>query len=76
MAKQLLGRYGVVLREILEREGALAPWRELLAVYRAFAARGEPGTGASPDPARGRCGRHDLNLRGQSLEPGGRDHSG
>ncbi|MEE8263859.1 MAG: hypothetical protein V3R40_01185 [Gammaproteobacteria bacterium] len=41
MAKQLLGRYGVVLREILEREGALAPWRELLAVYRAFAVRGE-----------------------------------
>ncbi len=47
ITKQLLGRYGVVLGEILEREGALAPWRELMVGYCALGARGEPGAGAS-----------------------------
>ncbi len=41
ITKQLLGRYGVVLRKILEREGALAPWRELMVGCRALEARGE-----------------------------------
>jgi ATP-dependent Lhr-like helicase len=37
----LLKRYGVVFRKVLEREGALPPWRELLYVYRRMEARGE-----------------------------------
>lgn len=37
----LLKRYGVVFRKLLEREGMLPPWRELLYVYRRMEARGE-----------------------------------
>ena len=38
---QLLRRYGVVFRRLLEREGLLAPWRDILRVYRRLEARGE-----------------------------------
>jgi ATP-dependent helicase Lhr and Lhr-like helicase len=41
LAWQLLRRYGVVFRRLLEREGFLAPWREILRVYRRLEARGE-----------------------------------
>ena len=42
IATTLLRRYGVVFRKLLEREtAALPPWRELLAVYRRWEARGE-----------------------------------
>src|SRR4029077_19160853 len=41
-ARALLLRYGVVFWRLLEREaGWLAPWRELLRVYRRLEARGE-----------------------------------
>jgi ATP-dependent Lhr-like helicase len=41
LAWQLLRRYGVVFRRLLEREGFLAPWRDLLRVYRRLEARGD-----------------------------------
>jgi ATP-dependent Lhr-like helicase len=41
IAKVLLRRYGVVFRKLLEREGNLPPWRELLYIYRRLEARGE-----------------------------------
>jgi ATP-dependent Lhr-like helicase len=41
MAAQLLRRYGVVLRELLAREGRAPTWRALLGVYRRLEARGE-----------------------------------
>ena len=42
IATALLRRYGVVFRKLLQREtAALPPWRELLAVYRRWEARGE-----------------------------------
>ncbi|MGH9640219.1 MAG: Lhr family helicase, partial [Bryobacteraceae bacterium] len=41
VATVLLRRYGVVFRKVLEREGGLPPWRELLYVYRRLEARGE-----------------------------------
>ena len=37
----LLRRYGVVCKRVLARETKLAPWRELLLVYRRLEARGE-----------------------------------
>ena len=40
-AWQLLRRYGVVFRRLLERESLLAPWRDILRVYRRLEARGE-----------------------------------
>jgi ATP-dependent Lhr-like helicase len=40
VARQYLRRYGVVLRDLLARESAPPPWRELLRVYRALEARG------------------------------------
>jgi ATP-dependent Lhr-like helicase len=40
-ARLYLRRYGVVMRQILERESAAPPWRDLLAVYRRLEARGE-----------------------------------
>jgi ATP-dependent Lhr-like helicase len=40
-ARQLLLRYGVVLRELLAREPQAPPWRELVRVYRTLEARGE-----------------------------------
>jgi len=40
-ARRLLGRYGVVLRELLARESLAPPWRVLLGVLRRLEARGE-----------------------------------
>jgi ATP-dependent Lhr-like helicase len=40
LASQYLRRYGVVFRDLLARESAPPPWRELLRVYRALEARG------------------------------------
>ncbi len=37
----LLGRYGVVFREVLARETNLPPWRDLLIVYRRLEDRGD-----------------------------------
>ena len=41
LAWQLLRRYGVVFRRLVEREGFLAPWRDILRVFRRLEARGE-----------------------------------
>ncbi|MCS6951876.1 MAG: DEAD/DEAH box helicase [Bryobacterales bacterium] len=40
-ARQLLRRWGVVLRELLARETLAPPWRDLLAAFRRLEARGE-----------------------------------
>jgi ATP-dependent Lhr-like helicase len=40
-ARALLRRYGVVVRRLLDHEGIVPPWRDLLAVYRRLEARGE-----------------------------------
>jgi ATP-dependent Lhr-like helicase len=40
-ARALLNRYGVVFRRLLAREPNVAPWRELIRVYRRLEARGE-----------------------------------
>ena len=40
-ARQLLARYGVVVRRLLEREPALAPWRDVARVLRRLEMRGE-----------------------------------
>jgi ATP-dependent Lhr-like helicase len=40
LAAQYLRRWGVVFRDLLAREAAPPPWRELLGVYRALEARG------------------------------------
>jgi ATP-dependent Lhr-like helicase len=40
-ARQLLVRWGVVLRDLLAREILAPPWRDLLLVYRRMEARGE-----------------------------------
>ncbi len=40
LAAQYLRRYGVVFRDLLARETAPPPWRELLRVYRSLEARG------------------------------------
>ena len=41
IAWQLLRRHGVVFRRLVQRETLLAPWREILRVYRRLEARGE-----------------------------------
>jgi ATP-dependent Lhr-like helicase len=41
VAAQLLRRWGVVFRDLLAREAAAPPWRELVRVYRRLEARGE-----------------------------------
>ncbi len=41
VAWQLLRRYGVVFRRLVQRETLLAPWRDILRVYRRLEARGE-----------------------------------
>lgn len=41
IARSLLRRWGVVMRRIVDREGPLPPWRDLLVVYRRLEARGE-----------------------------------
>jgi ATP-dependent Lhr-like helicase len=40
LAAQYLRRWGVVFRDVLAREAAPPPWRELLRVYRTLEARG------------------------------------
>jgi ATP-dependent helicase Lhr and Lhr-like helicase len=40
-ARQLLARYGVVFRDLVARETALPPWRELVVALRRLEARGE-----------------------------------
>jgi ATP-dependent Lhr-like helicase len=40
-ARQLLRRYGVVVRELLARESRMPPWRALLGALRSLEARGE-----------------------------------
>jgi ATP-dependent helicase Lhr and Lhr-like helicase len=40
-ARQLLRRYGVVVRELLARESSAPPWRVLQQIYRRLEARGE-----------------------------------
>lgn len=40
-ARQLLRRYGVVFRELLQRESCMPPWRSLVEIYRRMEARGE-----------------------------------
>jgi ATP-dependent Lhr-like helicase len=41
MARQLLRRYGIMLRELLARESQAPAWRTLLGFYRRLEARGE-----------------------------------
>jgi ATP-dependent helicase Lhr and Lhr-like helicase len=41
VAWTLLRRWGVVFRRVIDREGALPPWRDLLRCYRRLEARGE-----------------------------------
>src|SRR3989441_455739 len=41
VAWQLLRRYGVVFRRLVQRESLLVPWRDVLRVYRRLEARGE-----------------------------------
>jgi ATP-dependent Lhr-like helicase len=41
LARQLLRRYGVVFRRLLEREAILPPWRDLIRVFWRLEARGE-----------------------------------
>ena len=41
VAWTLLHRWGVVFRRVIDREGALPPWRDLLRCYRRLEARGE-----------------------------------
>ncbi|HET8713666.1 MAG TPA: DEAD/DEAH box helicase [Gemmatimonadales bacterium] len=41
IAWQLLRRYGVVFRRLVQREMLLVPWRDILRVYRRLEARGE-----------------------------------
>jgi ATP-dependent helicase Lhr and Lhr-like helicase len=41
VARQLLRRYGVILRELLARERGIPPWRVLLGIYRRWEAQGE-----------------------------------
>ncbi len=40
-ARQLLRRYGVIVRELLARENRAPSWRELTSIYRRLEARGE-----------------------------------
>ena len=41
LAPVLLRRWGVVFRRLLDRDGPMPPWRDLLRVYRRLEARGE-----------------------------------
>lgn len=40
-AEQLLFRYGVIFRDLLQRENVTAPWRDMLRCLRRLEARGE-----------------------------------
>jgi ATP-dependent Lhr-like helicase len=52
-AAQLLRRYGVLVRDLLAREGAAPPWRDLLPVLRRAEARGEVRGGRFVDGVAG-----------------------
>jgi ATP-dependent helicase Lhr and Lhr-like helicase len=41
VARQLLRRYGIVFRDLLQRESLVQSWRDLLVVYRRFELQGE-----------------------------------
>jgi ATP-dependent Lhr-like helicase len=41
IARVLLRRWGVVFRRVIDREGTLPPWRDLLRAYRRMEGRGE-----------------------------------
>ncbi len=41
LSRQYLRRYGIVFRDLLQRESRSPPWRELLQIYRRLEARGE-----------------------------------
>jgi len=41
VARQLLARYGVVFRRVLERERIPIPWRDLVRLYRLWELRGD-----------------------------------
>src|SRR6185369_9359302 len=41
IARLLLRRWGVLFRRLIDREGSLPPWRDLLRVLRRLEARGE-----------------------------------
>jgi len=41
IAQTLLRRYGIVFRKLLENEGPLPPWRDLLKVFRRMEAKGQ-----------------------------------
>ncbi|MFN2383854.1 MAG: DEAD/DEAH box helicase [Gemmatimonadota bacterium] len=41
LARQLLARYGVIVRRLTDREAPLAPWRDVLRVLRRLEMRGE-----------------------------------
>jgi ATP-dependent Lhr-like helicase len=41
VARQLVRRYGVVFRDLLQRESLVQSWRDLLAVYRRLELQGE-----------------------------------
>lgn len=41
VARQLLRRYGVVFRDLLQRESLVPSWRDLLVIYRRFELQGE-----------------------------------
>ena len=41
MCRVLLARYGVVFRDVVQRESNLPPWRELLAAFRQMEDKGE-----------------------------------
>ena len=41
LSKQYLRRYGIVFRDLLQREPRSPPWRDLLQIYRKLEARGE-----------------------------------
>ncbi|MGH9749614.1 MAG: Lhr family helicase, partial [Candidatus Polarisedimenticolia bacterium] len=52
-ARVLLRRYGVVFRRLLEREGLMPPWRDLIRVLRRLEARGEVRGGRFVDGVQG-----------------------
>jgi ATP-dependent helicase Lhr and Lhr-like helicase len=53
VARALLRRYGVLTRRLLDGEGPLPPWRDLLAVLRRLEARGEVRGGRFVDGVSG-----------------------
>jgi ATP-dependent Lhr-like helicase len=68
----LLRRYGVVFRAVLQREGLLPPWRELLYALRRMEDRGEVRGGRFVDGFSGEqfALPESLGLLRQCVEPG------